>query len=167
VQVQAGAQGPAEFQVDRLALTSRREPRPLAEFFDMTAGARFAGFQVADLSGLGNNDTTRFAQRLNLAGWLGGATLTAAGIPFNLALQKPDLYCSTFEGREDLVVPLQAKACEVYLLLWAAFTGGEEPSRGAGRLQKLTDVEPLPCPARIRRRLAERLPAAQHRDTAV
>jgi hypothetical protein len=139
LQVQAGAQGQAVFQVDRLALTSCRAPHALAEFFDLTADAHFDGFQVVDLSSLGNNSAARFVQRYNLAGGFEGTTLTAGGIPFSLPSKQPDLYCSTFEGCEELAVPLRTKASEVYLLLWAAFTGGEEQARGSGRLQKLID----------------------------
>ena len=141
LQVQAGAQGQAEFQIDRLALTSCRAPNALAEFIDVTPGAQFDGFQAIDLSGLGNNSAAHFVQRLNLAGGFEGSALTVGGIPFSLPSKQPDLFCSTFAGCEELAVPLRTKASEVYLLLWAAFTGGEEQARGSGRLQKLTDVD--------------------------
>lgn len=141
VQLQAPAETPAEWRVDRIALTSRRPPKSLSEFVTAGAGADFTGFATVNMAGLFNQDSAKLHQRLDIGEMLPAGRLTVEGIPFELPDAQPDLFCSTLAGEETLVIPVKARAVEVYLLAWAVFTGGEESSRGAGRLQRIADVD--------------------------
>lgn len=143
LQVQAGSATPAELEVDRIALTDKAPLIQLDEYLDVAGDGDFAGYSPVTLGKLFNQDSAPWSRRLRLGEVLPGGRHAVAGIPFELAANKPDLYGSSLDGREELGIPLHGKGSEVFLLAWAVFSGPEEPSRGSGRLQRIADVDRL------------------------
>lgn len=141
IQLRASAETPAELRVDRLALTSQRLPKNLSEFVSVGTEASLAGLEPINMAGLFNQDSAKLCRRLDIGDALPSGKLTVEGIPFELPNAKPDLFCSTLAGEESLAIPVKARAGEVYLLAWAVFAGGEEPSRGARKLRRIADVD--------------------------
>ncbi len=141
IQVRAAAKAPAELRVGRIAFTAQTPPRDIGEFVAVSPDLPFLGFSPTDISHLFNEDSARICRRLAITRPPQTRTQTLEGIPFQFSEKAPDLYCSTLIGEECLRLPVRTRASEIYLLAWAVLTGGEEPSRGRGRLRRIADVD--------------------------
>ena len=140
VQVQA-LTGNANLRIHELRFVSRREPLPVGDVLHHFAGRWRDGYSAANLDNLRNCDIAPVLRRLHLKDWPQAETIVAWLAPFRLKRGTPQLYSTTFAGRERLAVPVAVGARGVYLLVFGLYRGLDEPMFGTGRLRTIRDVD--------------------------
>ncbi|MCY2995716.1 MAG: DUF6259 domain-containing protein [Planctomycetota bacterium] len=140
IQVQA-AKPDATFELADLRLVQQRQPAPLADAVQWTAGAEFRNHTAVPIDAIAGSPAAAWRRHLHLTDWFQEPAITVEGIPFVRREQEPELAATALRDKAELRLAASGRASEVYLLLLAAFLGPEEPVYGSGRLRAIRDVD--------------------------
>jgi len=140
LQLQAAASR-ATLEVADVRLTNSRVPTRLADAVDWRPGARFDRYRAVAVEPAATAESDSWRRRLGTADWFSGAGVSVEGIPFSLVSDDVDLAATSLRGKSEIRLALDATTSEVYLLMFSAMTGSDEPAYGSGRLRVIRDVD--------------------------
>jgi len=133
IQVQAAEPG-ASVELAHLRFSSHRPPKLIADTLPMKADAEPPDFRALQVP-VGDVPLAQLCKALGYDDTLPAGKLTVCEVPFGV----PDsVVRTTLKGDDQIAIPAEGSAAEVFLLLGLRATAMEEPSYGGGRLNAVT-----------------------------
>lgn len=140
IQVQAAAPD-AHLEIAAITLTNTEQYAPLSDLLDWRSGSAEEAFTPVVLDDVVHEARSAWLERFRLHEWFDSPQIVVEHIPFTVRTEDPALAATALRVEAELRIPVSGVATEVYLLLFAALSGFDEPVYGGGTFRAIRDVD--------------------------